>query len=392
MKRILAFLLISTAASGQGINPITPPTNWLIPITDPAFANPSVFYTTPALLGSSGAFTSLNVAGGTLANGASAMTLTATQPTTPAAAQNGLNWTIASAGSASQVNRGLLFTYAGGYTGSSNTQGVNLTNNAAGTAKTVIPVAGASGSSGNMALVATTNGSPASGGANYGVVGNAINASVNVGLIGLSQAAVNSATNIGVAGSAINTGSSPVFVGGWFSLNQVTVPTTSAALIADNGSQTTAIALFANNGTAVATVNQTGGITATLTSASGTSTVCNTAGTSTLLTLVASGTACASSAMRFKDAYPIEALNLAGLDALRTDVPWSYRKDSGIYESGKIHVGLIADDVESMDSRCVVYDTDHKLLNYYDRCILTYLVADRKALKARIVALEERLR
>lgn len=123
-------------------------------------------------------------------------------------------------------------------------------------------------------------------------------------------------------------------------------------------------------------------LNATLAAASGTSTVCNSAGASTALTLVVSGTACASSAMRFKDAYPPEALNLAGLEHLRTDQTWSYRKDSGTYENGRVHVGLFADDVEAMDPRCVVYDQEGKLLNYYDRCVLAYLVAARNADRA----------
>lgn len=61
MKRLLTGLAISVllTVSGwtQGINPITPPTNWLIQVLDPAFANPSNLYTTTSLLG--GNFTTL---------------------------------------------------------------------------------------------------------------------------------------------------------------------------------------------------------------------------------------------------------------------------------------------------------------------------------------------
>lgn len=61
---IAASLLASTAASGQGINPIMPPTNWLIQVLDPAFANPSNLYTTPAKLLTGGV---INVANGSVA-------------------------------------------------------------------------------------------------------------------------------------------------------------------------------------------------------------------------------------------------------------------------------------------------------------------------------------
>lgn len=376
-----------TAAAGQGVNPITPPTNWLIQVLDPAFANPSNFYTTPTLLG--GDLTNLTVTGGTLASGAQVFTLTAALPNL-SGVQVGVSQTITSpAGSNAGLNIGFNSTYAAGYTGSSATRGFAISNSAAGTSNTLVPAAASNAPAGNIGIVGTAN--SATTGLNVGVVGGGLNGTVSVGLAGYAQTAKNSGTNIGVVGTAVNTGTTPVMVGGWFSLNQTTNPATSAALVADNGSQTTAIALFANNASTVASINQTGGITATLTSASGTSSVCNTAGTNSLLTLVASGTACGSSALRTKDAYHTESLNLVGLDDLRTDIPWAYRKDSDSYDGGKIHVGLFADDIEAMDPRCVVYDKNGELLNYYDRCVLTYLVADRKALKARIVALEEKI-
>lgn len=385
MKRftlLVMLLLVSTGANSQGINPISPPANWMIQVIDPAFAVPSNFYTTPALISSSGRFSNLTITGGTLANAAQAFNLTATQPTTPVAIQNAVVWTITSAGSASQVNRGIQIGYAAGYTGSSTTTAAFFINTAAGTGNTLVPSAGNT-VVGNIGAQGNAN---AAGSLQIGMLGNGVNGTNNVGVFGIANSV--GTLSIGVVGSA---GTGTTQIGGWFSLTQATNPTSSAALVADNGAQAVPIAIWANNTATVATVTQTGGLTATLTSASGTSTVCNTAGTSTALTLVASGTACAASAMRFKDAYPEQALNLTGLDQLRTDVPWSYRRDSGTYENGLIHVGLIADDVESMDPRCVVRDGEGKLLNYYDRCVLAYLVADRKALKARIIALEERV-
>lgn len=48
LKHIVCFILVLTACetNAQGVNPITPPPNWLVPTLDPAFANPSQYYTT----------------------------------------------------------------------------------------------------------------------------------------------------------------------------------------------------------------------------------------------------------------------------------------------------------------------------------------------------------
>lgn len=101
--------------------------------------------------------------------------------------------------------------------------------------------------------------------------------------------------------------------------------------------------------------------------------------------------ACTASAMRFKDMFPAQALNLIGLDNLRTDIPWKYRDDAGFgLDTKRVHVGLFADDVESLDSRCVVYEQDGKVKDYEDRCVIAYLVADRQKMKAEIEALKRR--
>jgi hypothetical protein len=90
-------------------------------------------------------------------------------------------------------------------------------------------------------------------------------------------------------------------------------------------------------------------------------------------------TACVASAERFKTLLEPATLNLDGMAFLRIDRPWLYRQDSGFYDGGKLHVGLIADDVERMDPRCVSYDKENKLDNYSRDCVLLYLVAARKA-------------
>jgi hypothetical protein len=215
---------------------------------------------------------SLFASAGSIVAGDSAVNVTATQPASPVAPQKAIYWNITSAGSASQPNQAVRVDYNAGYTGSSRTDGFFSSNAVAGTGATLIPASGGNlfvGNDGGIgSAAANTTGD------NVGLAGIAATGNVNVGLLGLSQAAKNSATNIGVVGSAINTGSSPVEVGGWFSLNQTTLPTTSAALIADNASQNLPIALWMANGVTVASVNATGGLTATLTNAATTSAVC----------------------------------------------------------------------------------------------------------------------
>ena len=102
--------------------------------------------------------------------------------------------------------------------------------------------------------------------------------------------------------------------------------------------------------------------------------------------------ACTASAMRFKDMFPSQALNLIGLDNLRTDVPWKYKDDAGFgLDTNRVHVGLFADDVEKLDSRCVVYK-DGQVSDYEDRCIIAYLVADRQKMKDEIEQLKRQVR
>lgn len=183
---------------------------------------------------------------GTLLDQQSALSVTATMPTTPSATQFGINFNITGAGSAAQASQALHVQYSAGYTGASLNVAVVGLNNNAGTGSTPIPASGSNSFVGNNGLQGNANATTT--GFNVGTAGLASAGNVNAGVLGLAQIAKNSATNIGVVGSAINTGTSPVMVGGWFSLNQTTVPTTSAALIADNGAQSSQIALFnANN-------------------------------------------------------------------------------------------------------------------------------------------------
>lgn len=71
--------------------------------------------------------------GGTLANAAQVLAITATQPTTPVATQKAITESITSAGSASQVNIGHDLLYNAGYTGTSIATGMRVANAVAGT-------------------------------------------------------------------------------------------------------------------------------------------------------------------------------------------------------------------------------------------------------------------
>lgn len=198
---------------------------------------------------------------GTLGDGATALTLTATQPASPSTGQNAVLWSITSAGSASQTNRGFRLQYEAGYTGPSITIGFSAVNSAAGTGSSLVAAAGATSPTGNIAT--NTTASATTTGLNVGLNGGASNGNVNAGVVGYAQIAKNAATNIGVVGTAINTGTSPVHIGGFFCLNQTTTPSVSAALIADNGSQTDPVFLARDNGATVFTIADGGAVTAT---------------------------------------------------------------------------------------------------------------------------------
>lgn len=199
--------------------------------------------------GSAGGLSNTSI---TLGDQAQVLAITATQPASPTGAQDAVLYSITSAGSASQFNRAFSVVYNAGYTGSSVTAAGRFGNLAAGTGSTLIPAAGSNSAIANYGFFGFTSVTTA--GANVGAFGSGDGGNLSVGVLGLSQVAKNSATNIGVVGSAINTGSSPVMVGVWASLNQTTVPTVSAALIADNGAQTSPILLLRDNASTVFSV------------------------------------------------------------------------------------------------------------------------------------------
>lgn len=103
--------------------------------------------------------------------------------------------------------------------------------------------------------IATTAGS------NVGLYGFSDNGNKSVGVHGNATINKNSATNIGVYGVGLNGGSSPVQIGGFFGLMNADPTFTSAALMCDNGSQSSSIFVARDNGTAVFTIADGGGVT-----------------------------------------------------------------------------------------------------------------------------------
>lgn len=301
--------------------------------------------------------TKLTLAGGTLGDQAPGFVFTATQPAVPTGTQNGFTIDVTSAGSAAFVNRAFVVTYNAGYTGASTTAAIRGSNAAAGTASTLIPASGSDAALGNIGTNTFSSGTTTGlnmGGLFTGGLGN-----VNAGVVGLSQQVKNSATNIGGVFSAINTGTSPVMVGVFASLNQVTVPTVSAALIADNGAQAQPIALFRSANATVGSFNATGGVTATLTNSATTSAVCYTVATNGLLTYNSTVGTCTVSVLAAKD--PIAPLTASeGYDLVMSMVPWRYdmKKDLPTYQPGE-QIGFIADWVK--DDRLVAHDPDGKV-------------------------------
>jgi hypothetical protein len=213
--------------------------------------------TTVAGIGATGTLSSTPA---TLAAGQQALAVVAQQPATPTSAQSAISCTITGAGSASQNNNAFFLSYAAGYTGSSRTVGLNCSNLNAGIGAT-LPASGSNAIVGNIGVQGAVA-SATTTGYNVGVYGQGSGGAINVGTFGVAQVAQNSATNVGIAGFAINTGSSPVQIGVLASLNPATVPSASAAIIADNGSLSSpaAVALFQVAGVSKAQIDANGNI------------------------------------------------------------------------------------------------------------------------------------
>lgn len=180
------------------------------------------------------------------------LNVTGTFPATLTAAARGLYLQFTGAGSSSQPIRAIETQLLAGYTGASGTTVSRNTNSSAGTNTAGWALGG------NVGVYAETTG--VTSGSNLGLVGTASqSSSLNIGFLGRTASSGNTpALNVGIAGMAL---SATVNVAGFFGLTNV-APTlgTSAALIADNGSQASDIFLARDNGTVVFAIQDGGGV------------------------------------------------------------------------------------------------------------------------------------
>lgn len=196
---------------------------------------------------------------GTLASDGSTkgLTLTATMPTSPSTTIIGNSITVTGAGSTSQTTSALDITYAAGYTGSGSNFVQRVINNTVGTGT------GAATTSGNVSYRPLGN-QGLQVRAEAPTAGNMIGATflagggnVNIASWAASTAAKNGASNNGFMAFALNTGTGSTQTAGSFFLADYgsSLPTsTSAALLADNGSTTSPILVLRDNGTTVVSI------------------------------------------------------------------------------------------------------------------------------------------
>lgn len=122
-----------------------------------------------------------------------------------------------------------------------------------------------------------------------------------------------------------------------------------------------------------------------LTNAATTSAVCYNTGTGAISYDATIGT-CTVSALWHKNLLGVLDRDDDPLAMLRPIV-YTYRQNNDGIGDDRVHIGLAADDVALMDERCATYDAKGRLSNYEDRCVLAYLVGDRKQLRAELEAL-----
>lgn len=166
-------------------------------------------------------------------------------PTT--ASVTGVLFSITTQGTGSTLNRfGIATLLQAGFTGTGGTSAMQGQNSTAGTGNNlnITTAAAPVGNSGLSAqAVGTTTGLNNAG--FYGAAGG----NLNIAVLGKAPTAKASATNVGVLGVGRNTNAtSPIMVGGWFTLANVTPTWESVALAADNGDRAVNIFLLKDNG------------------------------------------------------------------------------------------------------------------------------------------------
>lgn len=216
------------------------------------------YHVGPLLLGGlTGVSHRLGILGGTLAADSSNKIIYGTQTFLAAttAAQESIRFTLTTAGSGAYQQIGHIVEMNSGYTGAAATVAAKYLNHAAGTAKALTNVGG--GNLGNQIYVdGTTTG------ANIGGFGQTANGAWNFGYVGLAVTSKNGATNGGLVGLGLNGGTSPVQFGVYAGLTSAStpqVPTTSAALIANNGATSEPVARFQVNAVDTVVIGATAG-------------------------------------------------------------------------------------------------------------------------------------
>lgn len=195
----------------------------------------------------------LNITAGTISDGGNASLLTATMPSTATAQTTALQLTIAGAGSSAFQQNAMAISFTSGFTGNSACVALNLSNANAGIGTGFVTGAG------NFGLNAVVSGTTT--GRNLGGSYVASGGDINQGVLGRATTAKNSATNIGVVGAGVNTGTSPIFLGGYFTCGTGTPTLTSAALMCDNDTQAVDIFVARDNGTKVWSIADGGNTT-----------------------------------------------------------------------------------------------------------------------------------
>jgi hypothetical protein len=172
----------------------------------------------------------------------------------PSTAQLGAKFGFTGAGSAGYQQQGVAFEIGAGYTGGAATISLSAINHSAGTGNSFANVG-----TGNVGIQlysdATTTGM------NAGFFAQAANGTRSIGGVGMAVTTKNSGTNIGLVGIGLNAGSSPVQVGVYAGLTTAAapgVPTTSAALVANNGATSDPVARFQVAGVDKVTIDATG--------------------------------------------------------------------------------------------------------------------------------------
>lgn len=196
------------------------------------------------------------ITAGTLSGGSRALEVTGVMQGTIDAYGSVFNFTSSGTGTG---NTALAVNLLAGYTGSQVTIAITGENRVAGTGNDLRVGNAITNVLGNVGMSFFAYGTTT--GLNIGAKAEAANGNLNIGAYYKSISTKNSATNVGTFSIAANAGTTPIVVGGWFSLATTTPTWENAALVADNGSVAAPIQLWKDGGTTVLSVADGGHLT-----------------------------------------------------------------------------------------------------------------------------------